>query len=153
MAIRRIQTELNELQRDGCPPNVTAAPATEADLFHWIGTIQGPDGSPYVGGTFHLSIRFPKDYPFQPPRVQFTTPIYHPNINQTGGICLDILKADHWSPALTITKVLLSISSFLVEPNPDHPLMPEIAKEYKNNRPKFTATAQEWTQRSAMGKK
>jgi ubiquitin-protein ligase len=59
--------------------------------------------SPYSGGVFFLSITFPVDYPFKPPKVSFTTKIYHPNINANGSICLDILR-DQWSPALTISK-------------------------------------------------
>jgi ubiquitin-conjugating enzyme E2 D/E len=59
--------------------------------------------SPYAGGVFFLSIMFPTDYPFKPPKVSFTTKIYHPNINANGSICLDILR-DQWSPALTISK-------------------------------------------------
>lgn len=63
-----------------------------------------PQGdSPYAGGVFFLSITFPTDYPFKPPKVSFTTKIYHPNINANGSICLDILR-DQWSPALTISK-------------------------------------------------
>jgi ubiquitin-conjugating enzyme E2 D/E len=63
----------------------------------------GPGDSPYSGGVFFLAIHFPTDYPFKPPKVNFTTRIYHPNINTNGSICLDILR-DQWSPALTISK-------------------------------------------------
>lgn len=69
-------------------------------------TIMGPPDSPYQGGVFFLTIHFPTDYPFKPPKVAFTTRIYHPNINSNGSICLDILRSQ-WSPALTISKVRL----------------------------------------------
>lgn len=111
----------------------------------------GPPDSPYAGGVFFLNIRFPPDYPFKPPKVSFTanTRIYHPNINSTGNICLDILK-DQWSPALTISKVLLSVCSLLTDPNPDDPLVPEIAQLYKTDRARYEATAREWTRKYAM---
>ncbi len=93
----------------------------------------GPDESPYSGGIYFLKIHVPSDYPFKPPKLQFETRIYHPNINSNGSICLDILQ-EQWSPALTICKVLLSISSLLTDPNPDDPLVPNIAKEYKTDK-------------------
>ncbi len=92
-------------------------------MFKWQGTIVGPEGTPYEGGVFYLNIQFPIDYPFRPPKINFVTKVYHPNINLDGSICLDILK-DQWSPALTISKVLLSISSLLTDPNPESPLIP-----------------------------
>jgi ubiquitin-conjugating enzyme E2 D/E len=145
MALKRIQRELQELGRDP-PANCSAGPVGD-DLFHWQATIMGPDDSPYSGGVFFLDIHFPADYPFKPPKVSFTTRIYHCNINSNGGICLDILK-EQWSPALTVSKVvvllvqsclfvlipsyhlqvLLSICSLLTDANPEDPLVPEIAQ-------------------------
>lgn len=120
------------------------------DMFHWQATIMGPPDSPYAGGVFVVTIHFPPDYPFKPPKVAFRTKVFHPNINSNGSICLDILK-EQWSPALTISKVLLSICSLLTDPNPDDPLVPEIAHMYKNDKPKYESTARNWTQKYAMG--
>ena len=105
----------------------------ESNIYKWIITMKGPADSPYQEGIFKLSVGFPSNYPFAPPSINFITKIYHCNVNKSGGICLDILK-DQWSPALTISKVLLSLCSLLSEPNPDDPLVPEIAKLLKSNR-------------------
>ncbi|KPP66486.1 ubiquitin-conjugating enzyme E2 D4-like [Scleropages formosus] len=133
MALKRIQKELTDLQRD--PPAQCSAGPVGEDLFHWQATIMGPNDSPFQGGVFFLTIHFPTDYPFKPPKVAFTTKIFHPNINSNGSICLDILRSQ-WSPALTVSKVLLSICSLLCDPNPDDPLVPEIAHTYKADREK-----------------
>uniref|UniRef100_F7BRL2 Ubiquitin conjugating enzyme E2 D2 n=2 Tax=Equus TaxID=9789 RepID=F7BRL2_HORSE len=166
MALKRIHKELNDLARDP-PAQCSAGPVGDDRelgvqessrgrpksmipiVFHWQATIMGPNDSPYQGGVFFLTIHFPTDYPFKPPKVAFTTRIYHPNINSNGSICLDILRSQ-WSPALTISKVLLSICSLLCDPNPDDPLVPEIARIYKTDREKYNRIAREWTQKYAM---
>ena len=142
MSLRRIQKELADVNRD--PPAGCSCGPIEDDMYHWEGILMGPADSPFSGGIFKLGIVFPLDYPFKPPKVSFITKIYHPNINSAGGICLDILK-DQWSPALTITKVLLSILSLMTDANPDDPLVPDIANEYKLNRVQYERKAREWT--------
>ena len=94
MALRRIKKEYTDLQKDPLA-NVTAGPVAESDMLRWKATITGPNDSPYQGGIFYLIIQFPANYPFKPPQLQFTTKLFHPNINANGGICLDILK-DQW---------------------------------------------------------
>ncbi|XP_047972125.1 ubiquitin-conjugating enzyme E2 11 isoform X3 [Salvia hispanica] len=148
MASKRIMKELAELKKD--PPAACSAGPVNDNMFEWQATIMGPPDSPYAGGVFLATIHFPPDYAFKPPKVAFKTKVYHPNINSQGSICLDILKAQ-WSPALTISKVLLSICSLLTDPNPDDPLEAEIAKQYKTNRSKYEITARSWTQKYAMG--
>nr|XP_012567518.2 ubiquitin-conjugating enzyme E2 11-like isoform X1 [Cicer arietinum] len=176
MASKRINKELKDLQKD--PPASCSAGPVKNDMYHWQATIIGPPDSPYAGGVFALNIHFPKDYPFNPPKITFRTKVYHPNINNNGSICLDILK-ESWSPALTISKVilrfhssflvwvlfsisfsfsyvlflqvLLSICSLLTDPNPDDPLVPDVARMYKSDRSKYEATARLWTQKYAMG--
>ena len=144
--LQRITKELKEIQNDP-PANCSAGPEGD-DMYEWQASIMGPKDSPYEGGVFWLKIHFPKDYPFKPPKVMFLTRIYHPNISSSGAICIDILK-DNWSPALTISKVLLCICSLLDDPNPDDPLVPDIAEQYKKARAAYDITARQWTQNYA----
>jgi ubiquitin-conjugating enzyme E2 D/E len=146
-ASRRILKEIEDISKDP-PANCTAGPIN-GDIYVWEGMIFGPDDSPFVGGVFKLRIQFPADYPFKPPSVNFTTKIFHPNINSSGLICLDILK-DKWSPALTISKVLLSICSLLSDPNPDDPFVADIANLYKRDRSAYEEHARMWTVQYAM---
>jgi len=142
MSARRIKKEWEDLKADP-PANCSAGPIGD-DFYLWEAIIFGPDASPYTGGMFKLRIQFPMDYPFRAPVVTFQTKIYHPNISSAGGICLDILKGQ-WSPALTVSKVLLSILSLLTDANPDDPLVPEIAHIYRNDRAHFDSKAREYT--------
>jgi ubiquitin-conjugating enzyme E2 D/E len=145
---KRIVKELQEL-RTNPPADCSAGPVKDSDLYKWQATIMGPPGTPYQGGVFTLKIQFPTDYPFKPPKLQFLTKIYHPNINHSGAICLDILK-EQWSPALTISKVLLSLCSLLNDPNPNDPLVPEIAQLYLHDRLKYEQTARAFTEKYAL---
>lgn len=146
MSIARINKELKQMTQN--PPGNCSAGVKDNNIDEWQATIFGPDNSPYENGVFKLEILFPKDYPFKPPKIKFLTRVYHPNINSHGAICLDILKTN-WSPALTISKVLLSICSLLTDPNPDDPLSPDIAHLYKNDYQTYCDTARDWTLRYA----
>ena len=147
--LKRIQKELKDITEN--PPYHCSAGILDENIYNWSASIIGPENSPYKGGIFKLVMNFPEDYPFHPPKIRFVTKIYHCNVNNSGGICLDILK-DQWSPALTISKILLSICSLMDDPNPDDPLMPEIADLYKNNIEKHNLNAETYTLRYAQDK-
>lgn len=141
--LNRLKNELKEFENNP-PSNCSAGLIDDDDFFNWEATIIGPEDSPYAGGVFYLKIEFSQEYPFIPPKVTFITPIYHCNINKQGNICLDILK-DNWSPALTSSMILLSISSLLCDPNPDDPLDTAIADLYVNDREQFIENARYYT--------
>lgn len=143
MTIKRINREINDLKREDMG-DIRLGPS-ETSMLEWTGAIPGPAGSVYEGGSFEFSLTLPSDYPFAAPKIMFKTRIYHMNISQTGHICLDILK-NAWSPALSIFKVILSLSSLLTDPNPSDPLVPPIAVEYTQKRAQHDQTARLWTQ-------
>ncbi|KAG0327841.1 hypothetical protein BGZ99_006795 [Dissophora globulifera] len=148
MAVRRLNTELGALTNQPVD-NVTVGPTDDSDILHWHGQINGPANSPYKGGIFKFELTFPVEYPFKPPKVKFVTKIYHPNIDEEGAICVALLKYDQWKPATRVTHVLQSLVQLLEEPNPDDPLMTDIAEIYSTDQAKFQKTAKEYTKKYA----
>ncbi|KAK4773304.1 hypothetical protein SAY87_028323 [Trapa incisa] len=141
----RVQKELQECIKDIEASGIKVTPKGD-NLSRLVGTIPGPIGTPYEGGTFQLDITLPDAYPFQPPKVQFTTKVWHPNISsQSGAICLDILK-DQWSPALTLKTALLSVQALLSAPEPNDPQDAVVAQQYHRDYQTFVNTARYWTE-------
>eukprot|EP00553_Chaetoceros_curvisetus_P002106 CAMPEP_0204624956 /NCGR_PEP_ID=MMETSP0717-20131115/10715_1 /ASSEMBLY_ACC=CAM_ASM_000666 /TAXON_ID=230516 /ORGANISM="Chaetoceros curvisetus" /LENGTH=192 /DNA_ID=CAMNT_0051640521 /DNA_START=17 /DNA_END=595 /DNA_ORIENTATION=+ len=141
----RLTKELKAVSKKDDTSGVQAVPKGKSNR-HLIGTIIGPEGTPYENGTFDVDIFIPDQYPFEPPQMKFITKIWHPNVSsQTGAICLDILK-DQWSPALTIKTALLSLQALLCSPEPDDPQDAEVAKMYLEDIKEFNTTAKFWTE-------
>ncbi|CAJ0751421.1 9612_t:CDS:2, partial [Entrophospora sp. SA101] len=122
------------LERDP-PPGIICYPVDDS-LMHFCARIKGPKDTPYEEGIFKVDVVIPPRYPLEPPRMQFLTPIYHPNIDDVGRICLDILTMPpkgSWKPSLNISTTLTSLSILMADPNPDDPLIPEIVWKYNNS--------------------
>jgi ubiquitin-conjugating enzyme E2 T len=116
--------------------------------------VEGAEGTPYAGGKFRLQLLIPQRYPFEPPKVHYVTPIYHPNIDSAGRICLDILNMPPkgaWKPSLNISTVLQSLRLLMSEPNPDDGLMVDITHQYIHDHTSFERAAIAHTKRHAMG--
>jgi len=142
--LRRIHREISDLKKEDLG-DISVGPVSNDNPFLWRARIPGPEGSVYEGGVFNVEIMINHDYPFSAPKVLFQTRIYHMNISDKGNVCIDILK-NNWSPALSIFKVVLSLSSLLTDPNPSDPLVPSIATEFLRKRPMHDHNARQWTE-------
>lgn len=129
--IKRINTEIKELEKDPLPG--IRFNYDPENLKLWKGEMDGPEGTPYYGYILKVSIKFTDNYPFESPKISFDHEVYHPNVSKDGTICLDILK-DQWSPSLSISKVLLSLSSLLNDPNPHSALNGEAGRNWINDK-------------------
>ena len=145
----RLKRELKQIDKEKSEMySITLPDPNKLQLWH--GTIYGPPDSPFEGGQFKVEIKIPNKYPNNPPRVQFITQIYHPNISREGGdICVDFLS-DNWTPGMTIAKMLVSLLSLLTDPNADDPLESDIANQYQDDYEEYCKTAKEWTEKYAM---
>ena len=74
----------------------------------------------------------PFNYPHEAPKCTCETPVYHPNIDTKGAVCLNILRAD-WKPVLGVNQVILGLIFLFIEPNPNDPLNHEAAAILRQN--------------------
>ncbi|KFO05236.1 UBE2Z enzyme, partial [Centropus bengalensis] len=108
------------------PPGMFVVPDPH-DMTKIHALITGPFDTPYEGGFFLFLFRCPPDYPIHPPRVKLMTTgnntvRFNPNFYRNGKVCLSILgtwTGPAWSPAQSISSVLISIQSLMTE-NPYH---------------------------------
>ncbi|CAL5210238.1 unnamed protein product [Lathyrus oleraceus] len=121
----------------------------ESNVFVWNVTIIGPPDSLYEGGFFNAIMSFPSDYPQNPPKMKFTSEIWHPNVYSDGTVCISILhppgddpvgyedSGERWLPVHTVGSISLSIISMLSSPNIESPANIEAAIEWRDNRGEF----------------
>lgn len=122
---KRLQSELTSMIMEPLT-GISAFP--EGDhMLNWVATVEGSETGVYSGMSFILSMKFPTNYPIGAPLVKFETPIFHPNVDQSGNICLDILK-EKWSATYTVPTLLLSIQGLLDTPNNASPLNNQAAQ-------------------------
>lgn len=96
---------------------------TEDNFTKIHAIIIGPENTPYYGGFFHFILKFPDGYPFEPPSCKIMTTgggrvRFNPNLYSNGKVCLSILgtwSGPPWTPAMTLSVVLLSVQSLMGE--------------------------------------
>lgn len=100
------------------------------DLFVWKLIIQGPEGTPFVGGRFIVNVDFSDNYPFKPPKIKFLTKIYHPNVKtDTGEICMQAIESK-WVPTLNASFIAQAVMTLIRSPSADNALEVDIANKF-----------------------
>ncbi|KDD75422.1 ubiquitin-conjugating enzyme [Helicosporidium sp. ATCC 50920] len=130
-ARKRLMRDFRRLQQDP-PEGVNASPRPD-NIMQWKAVIFGPEGTVWEGGIFCLTMEFSEDYPNKAPLVKFVTRMFHPNVYNHGGICLDILQ-NQWSPIYDVSAVLTSIQSLLSDPNANSPANSDAARLFSEDR-------------------
>lgn len=142
----RLAREISHLQSNPID-GISTRPLSASDMSQLQAKIAGPPNTPFESGTFLLQINIPFQYPIEPPRVRFLTPIFHPNVSSSGDICLDILQvppSGSWTSSSGLREILLAVRSMLLSnpPNTEMTVMPEISRLYEMEPNLFWREAQ-----------
>ena len=143
-----LQRQLMELQQQS-ETGFSAGLIDDSNMYEWEVAIMGPQDSFYEGGFFNATLTFPESYPQQPPKMRFTSKMWHPNIHEDGAVCISILhepgedqygyedSAERWLPIHTVESILISVISMLSSPNAESPANVDAAKEFINDPKAF----------------
>lgn len=144
---RRLPAEIRQIEESSNDHGIRCY--VQNDCYESLeAVIPGPKETPYEEIQFKIAMEFDSHYPFRPPSAKFITPVYHPNIDTDGKICLDVLRmppGGSYNPAITLESILLSIQLLLASPNPDDPLRDDVSDEYRYNRELFNQNAKKFS--------
>ncbi|KAF9214570.1 Ubiquitin-conjugating enzyme E2 15 [Podila verticillata] len=155
-----LQRQLRELNKNPVE-GFSAGLVGDKNIFEWEIMIMGPQDTLYEGGFFRAIMTFPQDYPLMPPKLKFTTDMYHPNVYPDGEVCISILHppgedkwgyeqaSERWLPVHTVETILVSVISMLSSPNDESPANIEAAKEWRDDYPSYRKKVLRLARRSA----
>lgn len=143
----RIWEEWNDIMAN--PLTYVGVGLDKGNIRKWRASIIGPDETPYAGGCFIAEINFPNDYPATKPTFKFATRIYHPNISERGGICLDVIN-QKYRPEYKISYLLQCITAMLKYPNGKHGLRGDLVSQFNERYQEYFEMARKETYEYAM---
>lgn len=130
------------------------------DIYRWEVILFGPKDSPFESGIFRAEMRFPIQYPEEPPIFKFITPMWHPNIEKEGNVCISILHKsgnddfgyeelnERWMPVRSAESVIMSIVCLLNSPNCESSANQDAGLQYRDNKEAYYKKVRQYTQRS-----
>ncbi|CAF0877122.1 unnamed protein product [Adineta ricciae] len=166
---KRLMTEITKLSALAAPdssvkflldksplddPAAGSRPGASSGTPHVILGRILPSSSPYSQAAFQIEMKLPAEFPFKPPEVAFVTHIYHPNVDDKGKICVDLLNSnDAWKPTTSLVDVVKAVVDLIDHPKIDHALNADIANEYTNNRAEFDRKASALVKEKGLSRK
>ncbi|KAI8800618.1 ubiquitin-conjugating enzyme E2 R1 [Cladochytrium replicatum] len=157
-AATTLQRQLKDLSKSPIPGFRVGL--KDDNIFEWEVGIIGPPQTVYEGGYFLCTIKFPQDYPFNPPTFSFNNEFFHPNVYTDGKLCISILHPpgddpmsgeraeERWNPTQSVESILLSVVSLLCDPNCSSPANVDAGVLYRSNRAEYNKIIKQQVEKS-----
>jgi len=159
LLLRRQLLELTKRPVEG----FSAGLVDESNILEWEIIIIGPPDTLYEGGILKTRLTFPPEFPLLPPKMKFTTEMWHPNVYPNGDLCISILhppgedqygyedSGERWLPVHTVESILVSVISLLSsdKPNLDSPANVDAAKQVREDFTGYKKKVRRLVRRSA----
>ena len=135
----RLRTDLQEVE---CPPNVEMSFPDPNNImkFEVLFDLKDYDCL-WKGGRYKITFDIPNEFPYHAPRCVCEPSIYHPNIDNLGKVCLQMLGLD-WRPMMSINAVIYALYLLFDDPNPEDPKNQTVAKVMRDNPAQFRENVQ-----------
>lgn len=137
--------EMSQLLPSCCSVNYT----NENDLSRFILAVKPTEGY-WEGGTFKFEIFVTDEYNMVPPVVKCLTKLWHPNITESGEVCLSLLRRHSvdgmgWSPIRRLNDVVWGLNALFTDLlNFEDPLNVEAAEMYRLSKEEFKIKVMEY---------
>jgi len=110
---------------------------------------KGPAETPFQGGLWKVHVELPDQYPYKSPSIGFVNRIFHPNIDESGSVCLDVINQT-WSPMFDMINIFeVFLPQLLRYPNPTDPLNGEAAALLMREPKSYDAKVKEYVAKYA----
>jgi ubiquitin-protein ligase len=127
---KRLINEVTKLQAMGTSSGSSAkflldkSPLDNSSSNLILGRIL-PKSNVYNQAAFQIEIKLPAEFPFKAPEIRFITPIYHPNVDDKGKICVDLINtSEAYKPTTALADIVTAVVNLIDNPNIDHALTP-----------------------------
>jgi ubiquitin-protein ligase len=139
----RLMNEMRQIVARG-PSATYDVYVSESDMAFWLAIMQGPDDTPYEGGTFMIYLHAEERYPAFAPKARFVTRIKHPNVSLEGRICHSIFGRDYTTDT-SMSRLLDSVYGMLLQAETSDPVITTITLGYHHDQVEFNDEVHEWT--------
>ncbi|CAD25874.1 UBIQUITIN CONJUGATING ENZYME E2-20K [Encephalitozoon cuniculi GB-M1] len=94
----------------------------------------------YEGRVLRFKLKIPNAYPFKPPKLLCLDNVFHPNVDDDGNVCMEILRLG-WRPSHGLESIFVNLYVIFVEVTGEDALNTKAGDLFKSDYEGFVRAA------------